>query len=142
MHYARFRQRVAAFTIDLALVAAVTAVGAVLMGINPMAAPWMGGDDADHVGFQVLDAVFFFVAWSYFAIMESNRTQGTLGKLALGIKVTDLDGRKISFDKATGRFFGRIVSTLILLAGYIMAAFTERRQALHDRMAGTLVVTR
>jgi uncharacterized RDD family membrane protein YckC len=82
------------------------------------------------------------LAWLYEALMESSSYQATLGKLAVGIKVCDLYGRRISFARATGRHFGKILSGLILLIGYIMAAFTERKQALHDIMAGTLVVKR
>lgn len=80
------------------------------------------------------------IAWLYSAVMESSPAQATLGKMAMGIKVTDLDGRPISFGRATGRHFGKIISGLLLLIGYIMAAFTERKQALHDIMAGCLVV--
>jgi uncharacterized RDD family membrane protein YckC len=59
--------------------------------------------------------------------------------MALGLVVTDLDGQRISFGKASGRHFGKIISSLILCIGFIMAGFTERKQALHDIMAGTLV---
>ena len=79
------------------------------------------------------------VQWLYYALMETYYG-ATLGKMALGLKVTDLEGNKISFLKATGRYFGKILSGLILLIGYIMAAFTEKKQALHDIMAGCLVV--
>jgi len=82
------------------------------------------------------------LGWLYFAIMESSSTQGTLGKMALGIKVTNLSGDRISFGRATGRHFGKIISTFIFLIGYLMVAFTSRKQALHDMMAGCLVVTR
>jgi len=82
------------------------------------------------------------VGWLYFAMMESSSTQGTLGKMALGIKVTDLNGGQIGFGKATGRYFGKIISALILLIGYIMVAFTEKKQGLHDMMAGCLVVNK
>jgi uncharacterized RDD family membrane protein YckC len=78
--------------------------------------------------------------WLYFAYMESSELQATLGKLALGMKVTDLNGERISFGKATGRFFGKIVSGLILYIGYLMIAWDARKQGLHDKMAGTLVV--
>lgn len=66
--------------------------------------------------------------------------QGTLGKMICKIRVTDLNGERISLVKATGRFFGKYLSGFLLGVGYIMAAFTERRQALHDKMAGTLVL--
>lgn len=79
------------------------------------------------------------VQWLYYALMETYYG-ATLGKMALGLKVTDLEGNKISFLKATGRYFGKILSGMILLIGYIMAAFTEKKQALHDIMAGCLIV--
>lgn len=82
------------------------------------------------------------LGWLYAAIMESSDRQATFGKIALGIKVTDMNGDRISFAKATGRHFGKIVSAVILLIGYIMAAFDSKKQALHDKMAGTLVLNK
>ena len=70
-------------------------------------------------------------AWLYYAIMESSKPQATIGKMALGTKVTTLGGERIGFGRASGRYFGKIVSGLTLGIGYLMAAFTERRQALH-----------
>jgi uncharacterized RDD family membrane protein YckC len=78
--------------------------------------------------------------WLYFALMESSSWQATLGKKALGLEVTDLEGRRIGFGRASGRFFGKILSALILWIGFIMAGFTEKKQALHDMLAGTLVI--
>ena len=80
------------------------------------------------------------IQWLYFALMESSTNQATLGKMSVGIRVTDLDGRRLSFGQATGRYFGKILSGLILGIGFLMAAFTEKKQALHDMLAGTLVV--
>ncbi len=80
------------------------------------------------------------VQWLYFAMMESSSWQGTVGKKALGLLVTDMDGRRISFGRATGRYFAKIISGMILMIGYIMAGFTEKKQALHDMMAGCLVI--
>jgi uncharacterized RDD family membrane protein YckC len=74
--------------------------------------------------------------------MESSSKQATLGKMALGIIVTDLEGQRISFGKATGRHFSKIVSGIILYIGFIMVAFTEKKQGLHDMMAGCLVVVK
>jgi len=76
----------------------------------------------------------------YYAGMESSASQATLGKMALGIKVTDLHGRRISFGRAVGRLFAKILSGIILCIGYIMVAFTEKKQGLHDMIAGTLVL--
>lgn len=84
--------------------------------------------------------IFTIVAgWLYFSLMESSKFQGTIGKLALGIIVTDMEGNKINFGKATGRYFGKIVSGIILYIGFMMAGFTEKKQGLHDILAGTLV---
>ena len=80
------------------------------------------------------------LSWLYYALMESSAKQATLGKMAMGIIVTDLEGRRIGFGKATGRYFAKILSALIFLIGFLMVAFTARKQGLHDILAGTLVV--
>jgi uncharacterized RDD family membrane protein YckC len=80
------------------------------------------------------------LGWGYFAGMESSFNQATLGKKALGLKVVGLDGEKISFAKATGRYFSKILSALILLIGYIMAGFDAKKRALHDIIASTYVI--
>jgi len=78
--------------------------------------------------------------WLYFAIMESSKYQATLGKLILGMYVCDMQGNRINFLRATGRYFGKILSGMILLIGYIMAGFTDKKQALHDILASCLVI--
>ncbi len=85
---------------------------------------------------------FFLVAqWLYFAGMESSARQATFGKAVMSLRVTDLKGQPLTFGHATGRFFAKIVSGLIPFAiGYIMAGFTEKKQAVHDMIAGTLVL--
>lgn len=95
-------------------------------------------------GGQILASMFGFVIgvfgnWIYEAAMESSSKQATLGKMIFGMKVTDLNGNRISFARATGRHFAKYISGLILLIGYIMAGFSEKKQALHDMIAGTLV---
>jgi uncharacterized RDD family membrane protein YckC len=80
------------------------------------------------------------VVWLYFALMESSSYQATLGKMALGIKVVDMDGQRISFGRATGRFFAKYLSGILLCVGFMMAGWTRWHQALHDILAGTLVV--
>jgi uncharacterized RDD family membrane protein YckC len=86
----------------------------------------------------VMPLIGLAAGWLYYALLESSARQATLGKRAVGIVVSDLNGRRVSFGRATGRFFGKTVSS-ILMAGYIMAAFTEKKQGLHDMMAGTVV---
>ncbi|HXQ25812.1 MAG TPA: RDD family protein [Candidatus Acidoferrales bacterium] len=79
--------------------------------------------------------------WLDYAWMESSEKQATLGKLALGLVVTNTEGRRISFGRASGRFFAKMITGLIPLGiGYIMAGFTERKQALHHMIASCLVV--
>ncbi len=77
--------------------------------------------------------------WIYYASLESSSWQATLGKKALGLKVTDLAGNRITFARASGRFFGMLVSGFTLMIGFVMAGFTARKQALHDILAGCLV---
>jgi uncharacterized RDD family membrane protein YckC len=90
----------------------------------------------------LLGGLFFMgLEWLYFAGMESSERQATFGKAAMALRVTDLEGRRMSFGHATGRFFSKIISGMIPLAiGYIMAGFTAKKQALHDMIAGTLVL--
>jgi len=78
--------------------------------------------------------------WIYYALMESSATQATLGKMAVGLKVCDENGNRISFLNATGRYFAKILSAIILFIGFIMVAFDERKQGLHDKLARTLVI--
>jgi len=78
--------------------------------------------------------------WLYFALQESSALQATLGKRAVGIKVVNAQGGRVSFGCATGRYFSKILSQLILNVGYMMAGWTERKQGLHDMIAGAFVV--
>ena len=80
------------------------------------------------------------MSWLYYAVLESSGLQGTIGKRTMGLSVTDLAGQKISFARATGRYFGKVLSALTLGLGYVMAAFTTRKQTLHDLVAGCVVV--
>ncbi|HEY3397058.1 MAG TPA: RDD family protein [Armatimonadota bacterium] len=115
------------FTLDSAIAAAMGAYSA--SSVAP-SLDWLHGVEV---------AV---IRWLYFALMESSRKQATLGKLLIGIKVTDLEGRRISFWRATGRTFAKELSGLVLMIGYLMAGFTAKKQALHDILAGCLVVMR
>jgi uncharacterized RDD family membrane protein YckC len=133
--YAGFWLRVVAYIIDaVVMFVAFLPVGFVLAfamaaaGIEEMALVQL-------VSFLANTAAW----WLYFALMESSAKQATLGKMALGLVVTDLQGQRLSFSRATGRYFGMLVSALALCIGFIMCAFTEKKQCLHDIMAGCLV---
>jgi uncharacterized RDD family membrane protein YckC len=91
----------------------------------------------------LLATISLLVTWLYHAWMESSEWQATLGKRMLGLVVTDMAGRRISFGRATVRHFSKIITNMVPLAiGYIMAGFTEKKQALHDMIAGCLVLRR
>jgi uncharacterized RDD family membrane protein YckC len=88
------------------------------------------------------NSVSTIVGWLYFALMESSARQATFGKSRMNLAVTDEQGQRISFLRATGRHFAKILSAIILLIGFIMVAFDSRKQGLHDKIASTLVVQR
>ena len=92
------------------------------------------------VGLIVGVAFGLVASWIYEAGLESSSRQATVGKMILQLRVTDDHGQRISFARASGRHFGKYVSGFTLMIGYIMAGFTARKQALHDMMAGTVVV--
>ena len=103
-------------------------------------------------GIPALLAIFGFFAvsgWLYYALLESSPWQGTLGKKFFGLYVTDADGKRISFARASGRFFSGHFSLCIPTVGFlyfttdcICAGLTARKQALHDAIAGCLVLRR
>jgi uncharacterized RDD family membrane protein YckC len=104
-------------------------------------------DPAIFIGLIGMILVFAGVSvlaqWLYHAYLESGERQGTWGKQMLGLYVTDLVGHPITFGRASARFFAKIVTGMVPLGiGYIMAGFTERRQALHDMIASCLVLRR
>jgi uncharacterized RDD family membrane protein YckC len=86
-----------------------------------------------------IQLLFGFAAWIYFAALESSPWRATLGKKLFGIEVTDLYGRRISFARATGRHFAKNISLLMFGIGFLMAGFTDKKQAFHDILAGCLV---
>jgi uncharacterized RDD family membrane protein YckC len=88
-----------------------------------------------------IDIGFIVASWLYYALQESSPRQATFGKRMLGLRVADMDGQQIGFVRASARYFGKILSGLICSIGYMMAGFTEKKQGLHDMIAGTFVVT-
>jgi len=84
--------------------------------------------------------IILVLEWLYYALLESSAWQATLGKKALGLEVTDLTGARVTFGRATGRYFARYISFFTIGIGYIMAGLTAKKQALHDMIAGALVI--
>ena len=155
VHYAGFWLRVVAYIIDGIVTglgflllfipfAILTGLGAVIGGIHPGEDPrdisaLLGG--TFFLGLFVLVVLGIVGAWLYHAKMESSRWQATVGKKILNLRVTDLNGAPVSFKRATGRHFAKLITGLIPLGiGFALAGFTERRQALHDMIASCLVL--
>jgi uncharacterized RDD family membrane protein YckC len=120
----------------------LTGLGTLLSRIRPE-------EDFNDAGFWLIIALIFLLAtvslavtWLYHALMESSEWQATVGKKVLDLVVTDLAGRRVSFWRATGRHFAKIVSNMIYPFGHIMAGFTGQKQALHDMIAGCLILRR
>ncbi|HET7592025.1 MAG TPA: RDD family protein [Rhodanobacteraceae bacterium] len=142
--YAGFWRRVAAWLIDMLVIGTFHWLLVFSFG-TWLLVPWamLGGAHGAAAarlldfGLQPLGIVIF---WLYFAAFESSSVQATPGKLALGLIATDEYGRRIGFARATGRYFGKFVSALILGIGFLLAGWTARKQALHDLMAGCCVV--
>src|SRR5688572_15612312 len=133
--YAGFWRRVVAVVLDTLVLGIVTVpLNLAFGGGNDI------GTDSSMTYSPAAQSISTALGWLYFALMESSTRQATLGKMAMGITVTDLEGRRIGFGKATGRYFAKILSALIIGIGFLMVAFTARKQGLHDILAGTLVV--
>jgi uncharacterized RDD family membrane protein YckC len=139
MEYAGFLKRFLAAILDSILLGVInTVVGLIVGFVLGMALG--GGEGTEAIAGLVGFVVGAVIGWVYFAGMESSDAQATVGKMALGIKVTDLDGAPVSFLRATGRHFGKYLSMIIFGIGFLMVAFTQRKQGLHDILAGCLVV--
>ena len=135
--YAGFWKRYAAYFIDYILLTVVTLP--LSMIINVMGAS--SGNEGVQVALTlVVMLLSMVISIGYYAGFHASRGGATLGKMAVGIKVVRGNGERISFLRAFCRYLATIVSSLILMIGFIMAAFTERKQALHDMMCDTLVV--
>src|SRR6266536_729355 len=143
VRYGGFWIRVVAAIIDAIVVRVVAWPIGMMFGLGGLAGT-LGGFPHRGLGLHLLGGgivavVIIFGSWLYEAFMLSSPYQATLGKMAFGMKVTDLSGNRISFGRATGRHFGKWISGMILCIGFIMVGLTERKQGLHDTLAGTLV---
>ncbi len=154
--YAGFWLRFVAYIIDYVILQLLSSfiiipiLGALGFGFFAATEGMQAGDIGEEEALAMMVTLFstlssaalltFILQILYFAILQSGSRQATLGKMALGLKVTDMNGEKIDFGKAVIRELSKLISYAILLIGYIMAGFTEKKQALHDIIPGTLVV--
>jgi uncharacterized RDD family membrane protein YckC len=152
VQYAGFWRRFVAYLIDSIIISVVSCIVFIpIFAVLGIGIGLSGMENEEAAGFILAPLIGYILfaglvlaaaEWLYFALMESSNRMATLGKMAIGIKVTDLSGNRISFGRATGRYFGKILSGMIFMIGYIMAGFTEKKQALHDMIASCLVVMR
>lgn len=141
VRYAGFSVRLIAYLVDTIVMSFVCFGVMMILGPSFLTSNYFNSpEDYDLSSIFRLEVILIIINWLYFALMESSVNQATLGKLALGIKVTDLNGNRISFARATGRFFAKIISGLILFIGYLMVIWDPNKQALHDKLANTFVV--
>lgn len=143
-HYAGFWIRVVAVIID----GIITNIAAYAI-IIPLALIFGGTamdalePEAAGVGFAIVSMVISFgIPLAYYIITTGSSMQATFGKKALGLKVIRENGEKVTYALATGRYFGYILSSLIIGIGLIMAAFDKQKRSLHDHMCGTRVIYR
>jgi uncharacterized RDD family membrane protein YckC len=142
--YGGFWLRLVAFILDAILVSVVLMpVFLVLFGASFLSMGRMGPDHPPGPAFFgvifMMQGIGLVARWIYDAWLTSSSWQATVGKKVVQLKVTDLNGQRISFARATGRHFAKYISGIILCVGFIMIGFTERKQGLHDMIAGTLV---
>ncbi|RPJ19973.1 MAG: RDD family protein [Planctomycetaceae bacterium] len=149
--FAGFWKRVLAYLIDallLGVVQSLLAIPILAIAIATSNNPPEDPEDSTMIAALLVGMAFFVIAvsivvdWLYHALMESSTRQATLGKMALGIVVVDMQGARISFGRATGRHFAKLISSFIIGIGFIMAGFTQQKQALHDILAQCLVMNR
>lgn len=145
MQYGGFWIRVVAYIIDAILLGVAMYILQTVTGIN-MGMSYsanlgdMGAAGGTNASSPLGSLLSIVIGVAYFAGLESSNWQATVGKKALGLVVTDTSGNRISFLRAVGRYFAKILSAIILLIGFIMVGFTERKQGLHDMIASTLVL--
>lgn len=90
----------------------------------------------------IIPSCFFPIVsgWLYFALMQSSDQQATVGQNVMKIRVLDCAGEKVTFGQASGRYFAGILSGMMMLIGYFMFFWTDKKQTLHDNLAETIVV--
>ena len=131
--YGGFWIRLVAYIIDAILLSIVFGIVGSVLGYD-IFEPDMESYSA------TINIASLLIGWLYFALLESSERGATVGKMAMGLRVVTDKGERLSFMNATGRYFAKIISAIILCIGFIMIGFTERKRGLHDMIASTLVI--
>ncbi len=131
--YAGFEQRFAAVVIDRILLTVFDFIPWLLLGFSDAPLNYL-------FALPALLLLRVLLSWLYEALMISSPRRATVGKITLGIEVVDLEGKRLSFARASGRHFAKYISSLVLMIGYLVQPFTPKKQALHDMLADTVVI--
>jgi uncharacterized RDD family membrane protein YckC len=145
LDYAEFMPRVGAFFLDALFVGCIGGIPSMIIifvaaGIGAAGGTEEGALVMANLGQACGQLVNIVIGWLYFALQDSSQKQGTFGKQIVGIKVTDLQGNRISFGRATGRYFAKWITGCTCGIGFLMPLWTEKKQTLHDMIAGCLAL--
>lgn len=131
--YAGFWRRFAAFIFDIYMVSVISGVICVILVVAGQLA------QKSIMNGMVVLRLALILSWLYWALLESSSKQATLGKMVVGIIVSDSEGKRISFGRASARYWSKFLSSLLLYIGFLMAGWTRKKQAFHDIIANTLI---
>jgi uncharacterized RDD family membrane protein YckC len=152
--YAEFVDRVASYLIDYVILQILIMIAMIILFVPffiilaVLGASLEGNEDLQGavltitmlIGFGIITLILIAISWFYYAMQDSSEKQGTLGKQFMKLKVTDYDGNRINFTKASVRFFATFLNSFIFSLGYLFPLFTEKKQTLHDMVAGVVVL--
>ena len=137
--YAGFWLRLVSSIIDAGILLILVWILSLVYGVS-ITSPSHTGDD--FVIFRLFELTSIFAAWIYFAVMESSLAQATIGKLFIGIYVTDMDGDRLAFSRASIRYWLKYLTIFTFLIGFLISAFTKKKQTVHDMIVKSLVLKR
>lgn len=138
MNYAPPLRRFSAFILDIIVMLGIYMAAGLLLSLSFLAIPL---SVLPMVGFWFYGSIFL-LSWIYFAGFESSKYQATVGKRLLGLRVATTNGERITFVRATARYYSKLLSRIMLMIGFLMIPFTKKKQGLHDKIASTVVIVK
>ncbi|MET3683069.1 putative RDD family membrane protein YckC/RNA polymerase subunit RPABC4/transcription elongation factor Spt4 [Alkalibacillus flavidus] len=141
-YYAGFWLRTVAYLLDgIILAIPMFLIGSIIVVLMMSSDPYSAPSDEAFAAFETWAFLIGLVFNAlYTGIFHASKWQATPGKKMIGIKVTDMNGNRISFARGFGRGLALNLSAFTLYIGFMMAGFTSKKQALHDMIARTLVI--